>query len=71
MERSVCGLTTCFSTRVTIKSSPETENQVTSKSTSVWGQNLEFSAGNLPKKPNKEQSHVCVVAHMWIRSSGL
>lgn len=45
-EECVWGLTTFFRSRETVKSSPEIENQVTSESASVWGQNLEFSGGN-------------------------
>lgn len=53
-EKLVWGLTTFFRTRQTIKSSPENGNQVTSESASVWGQNLEFSGGNGPKRHKKE-----------------
>lgn len=64
------GLTTFFRSRETVKSSPEIEKQVTSESASVWGQNLEFSGVNWPKKHKKEQSHVCVIAHIASCASG-
>ena len=69
-EEHVWGLTTFFRTRETIKSSPEVENQVTSESASVWVQKLEFSGGNWPKRHKKEQSRVCVIAHMASCGSG-